>query len=273
MSSDERSSEARRLAEIALVSLIEALVDRHSRLIVVGGLVPETLADSRVPAHLGTTDVDLLVAVHVGDVADVSSVEKALETIGAKRDPKTPDGWRWRIPVGQARVKIEFLCDDTTQPNREAIRLPGCDALAALNLRGTGYVEHDCSEHQITAGSRTVAVMFAGLQGYLLAKAHAVRDRGADKDYYDFAYVLLHNREGGPGAAADRLLTGPFSQEVPMLRSTWTEINGRFHGPASAGSEAYARQALLADPTASEPLLRNDAYAAVSEFISTLGVL
>jgi hypothetical protein len=37
-----------------------------------------------------------------------------------------------------------------------------------------------------------VQLRFAGLGGYLLAKASAMVRRGLDKDYYDFAYVLLY---------------------------------------------------------------------------------
>jgi hypothetical protein len=272
MSPEERSAEARRLAEEALVILHDALGQSPLRLIVVGGLVPETLAAADRPAHLGTTDIDILIAVHVRDLVDAAPVERALEDVGAYPDASRPDGWRWRIPVGTVRVKIEFLCDDDGLPNQEAVRLPGCNRLAALNLRGTGYVARDFHEREITVAERTVTVCFAGLEGYLLAKAHAARQRGLDKDYYDFAYVLLHNRAGGPSRAAEALRMGVFAAEVPTLRTLWVEIGARFHGSASVGAEAYARQAVLVDPTASVPALRNDAYAAVAEFIRTLDV-
>lgn len=273
MSPEERSAAARRLAEIALVNVSDALATGSIRLIVLGGLVPETLADADGPAHLGTTDIDVLVAVHISDIDDASGVERALDAVGAYPDERTADGWRWRIPVGATRVKIEFLCDDTTTPTREAIPLPGCDRLSAFNLRGTGYVARDYFDRQMTAGETQATVRMAGLQGYLLAKAHAARDRGADKDYYDFAYVLLHNNDGGPVQAAGRLLTGTFAAEIPTLRTVWLEIGARFHGPSSVGAQAFARQALLADPGASEPLLRNDAYAAVAEFLQALNIL
>ncbi len=272
MPPEERSAEARQLAEEALVILHDALGQSALRLIVVGGLVPETLAAPDRPAHLGTTDIDILIAVHVSDLDDAAPVEQALQRVGAYPDSSKPEGWRWRIPVGAVRVKIEFLCDDDSLPSQEAVRLPGCDHLAALNLRGTGYVARSFQEREITVGERTVTICFAGLEGYLLAKAHAARQRGLDKDYYDFAYVLLHNQAGGPRHAAAALRSGVFAAEIPSLRSLWAEIGGRFHGSASGGAEAYARQALLVDPTASQPRLRNDAFAAVTEFIRTLGI-
>jgi hypothetical protein len=39
---------------------------------------------------------------------------------------------------------------------------------------------------------------YAGLEGYLMAKACAVRHRGLDRDFYDLVFVLLYNRAGGP---------------------------------------------------------------------------
>lgn len=57
----ERSREARRLAERALVWLLWELRASNVHLITFGGLVPEVLTsgqESLVPPHLGTTDVE-----------------------------------------------------------------------------------------------------------------------------------------------------------------------------------------------------------------------
>jgi hypothetical protein len=246
MSSEERSAAARQLAEAALVILYDA-IDRSSlRLIVLGGLVPETLAAPDRLAHLGTTDVDILIAVHVRDLVDARPVEQALEAVGAYPDAARPDGWRWRIPLGEVRVKVEFLCDDDSLSDQHAVLLPGCARLTALNLRGTGYVARDFHLREITVGDRTVTVCFAGLEGYLLAKAHAARQRGLEKDYYDFAYVLLHNQVGGPGQAAPQLLSGVFASEVPTLRTLWLEIDARASTarPASAPRRTQPRRCL-----------------------------
>jgi hypothetical protein len=65
MSPEERSAAARQLAEAALVILHDALGESSLRLIVLGGLVPETLAAPGRPAHLGTTDIDCAPTVPV----------------------------------------------------------------------------------------------------------------------------------------------------------------------------------------------------------------
>lgn len=56
-----RSRETRARAELALVRLLHELPDDNAFLVVLGGLVPETLTydDSSTPEHLGTTDVDI----------------------------------------------------------------------------------------------------------------------------------------------------------------------------------------------------------------------
>jgi hypothetical protein len=138
----ERSPAARVLAEEALLRLLVALEGADLELVVLGGLVPEILTRDQgeaVPTHLGTTDVDIHISFGVDAERDLSSLEHALEGIGAEPDPKI-DGWRWRVPIGGVRVNIEFLCDRDDVPADQAIALPGCRVLTAANLRGTGFV-------------------------------------------------------------------------------------------------------------------------------------
>jgi hypothetical protein len=59
-SNDERSAEAREIAERALGRLLAASAPAGEALIVLGGLVPPTLARTDapgVPAHLGMTSI------------------------------------------------------------------------------------------------------------------------------------------------------------------------------------------------------------------------
>jgi hypothetical protein len=109
----ERSPEARELAEGALFQLLGALGTHDLNLVVLGGLVPELLTGgegSEAPAHLGTTDIDIHISLFADAEGDVGPLEAALEAIGADPDGGV-DGWRWLIPSGGSRVRIEFLCD------------------------------------------------------------------------------------------------------------------------------------------------------------------
>jgi hypothetical protein len=272
----ERSSEARALAEEALLRLLVALAGQEVELVVLGGLVPEILTRGQaetVPRHLGTTDVDIHISFGLDPDRDLSSLERALETIDAEPDAKI-DGWRWRIRVGGVAVKIEFLCDRDDAAADQTIALPGCRTLTAANLRGTGFVARDWVEEELTGridGERVmVRAKYAGLEGYLMAKAFAVRHRGLDRDCYDLAFVLIYNRAGGPAQAAELLRGGEFAADVKHARAVWHEIEARFADTSAFGPRSYAEQALLVDPDPDSAGLRQNAVGAVAEFIAAL---
>jgi hypothetical protein len=267
----ERSPAARELAEEALIKLIEG-VDDEVDVIVLGGLVPEVLTsgqDPPVPGHLGTTDVDVLIAAQLDGDQDLGSLEAALRAIDFR-----PDGlsWRWRGEIRGTPVKIEFLCDRPNRPEEEDIELPGCEELFAVNLRGTGFVADDWNWHILRSHDQTgtVRVRFAGLGGYLLSKISSCRTRGLPKDYYDLAYVLLHNRAGGPAEAAGAILGGPLAGQLGVLRSRLLEVRERFRTPIDVGPDSYALEYLRFDATADERELRADAVAAAKEFFGAL---
>jgi hypothetical protein len=271
----ERTPEARALAEQVLVALLHSLDDAEIELVVLGGLVPETLTRGQeppAPMHMGTTDVDILLVTHVTAELDLGSVEMALTKLGFEPEGL---GWRWRGRVRERTVKIEFLCDLANVKEGEVVKPPGCKALAANNLRGTGYVALDWAWEAMTAelpgaGAVSVRARFARLGGYLLSKCVAARTRAADKDFYDLVYVLLHNRAGGPAEAAVVLLNGPLRDALPALRATLIEVSERFRGPNDTGPTRYAQQARLVEPGQDDAELRADAVAAVGEFVDAL---
>ena len=275
---EERSPEARRRAEQALVNLLYQLGERRGDLIVLGGLVPPTLAEGApggAPMHVGTADVDLLLLTHVPADVDLGSVERAL--LKMSFGPLDDEGWRWRGRVDDIGVRIEFLCDLPEYPEGEVVRPEGCSRLAAANLRGTGFVTADAYPRELTGalpdGTQvTVEARFAGLQGFLLSKCVVARTRGAAKDYYDFAYVLIHNRVGGPRKAAELIVDGPLKDILPGLRATFIEVRARYGRTGDIGARGYASEMLRVDATASESTLRADAVVAVQEFFDVLGV-
>lgn len=271
----ERSPEARMLAERALVALLDALEGQDAKIIVLGGLVPEVLVGGQeppAPGHLGTTDVDILLISHLSAREDLGHVERGLKKVGFRAGD---GGWRWRGAVGGKTIKMEFLCDLETAREHDIVPIQGCDELRAQNLRGTGYVAEDWAWEPLQAvlpsGQKTqVLARFARLGGYLLSKLVAARTRGADKDFYDLAYVLLHNRAGGPREAAGVLLAGHLRDSLVVLRSTLIEIRERFRASNAVGPEGFATQSLILDPELDEAELRADAVAAVGEFLTAI---
>lgn len=273
---EERTAEAREIAEAALLWLLHELKDASLFIVVLGGLVPEVLTrgqEPAVPSHMGTADVDILLITHVHVEDDYGPVERALKVMQFR-----PDGcpWRWRGTVRGGLVKVEFLCDLDDHPEGAHVRPYRCQTLAAANLRGTRFVGRDfvweTVNGKLPSGQPTTAkVRFAGLQGYLLSKCFAARTRGAEKDYYDLVYVLLHNRAGGPAQAAEQLRQGMFGDELPSMRTTFLELRERFRATGDLAPGHYAQGMKRVDPEAGEATGRADAVAAVREFIDELG--
>ncbi len=151
----------------------------------------------------------------------------------------------------------------------------GCTSLGAMNLRGTGYVREDWMLVDLIGSLPSgrvviVPVRVAGLGGFLLSKGTALRNRSKDKDYYDFVYVLLYNRAGGPKEAAEVLRNGVFASRLSGLSTLWMELEARFDHANRHGAVAYARQALQANPGSDASIHRQNAVGAVAEFLDTL---
>jgi hypothetical protein len=276
---EQRSAETRARAEKALAQLLHGLDGIDIEIVVLGGLVPEVLTRGReveAPSHLGTTDVDILLVTHVDQDDDLSAVEKSLISLDFEpENTPTGFGWRWRGRIDGHKAKIEFLCDLETCREGEIVKPAGCENLTACNLRGTGFVARDWAWEEIHSTdsegeSIVVKARFAGLQGYLLSKCFAVRGRAAEKDYYDLPYVLLHNRAGGPKAAADLLREGPFEDDLRGLKSLFREIQARYLNPNDQAPRNYAAQMLLVEPGQDETILRGDAVTAVATFCELL---
>jgi hypothetical protein len=223
--------------------------------------------------HLGTTDVDILLVTHVEEGADLLPLEQNLRKL---RFRPREGGWRWWGTVDDRPVKIEFLCDLGDRVAEEAVPCQGCDLLEAMNLRGTRFVGLDWHWRDLTAPSPsaeklTVRVRFAGLEGYLLSKCFAARHRGFAKDYYDLAYVLIHNQAGGPRDAAELVRAGKFKDHLPDLDSLFAEIDARFSSSSTYAAESYASQMLIVDPGLDESILRTNATIAIGEFLEAIG--
>lgn len=266
---DERSAEARALAERALTQLLSRGAPTSELLIVLGGLVPPTLTSDLpdVPAHLGTTDVDVLLVTRLTAGRDLRPIERALD---AMEFAPEGDGWRWRGRIDSRLVRIEFLCDLDDQPAEAIVTPAGCSRLRAVNLRGTGNVEHDHRVIALDGPDGPVRVRIAALAGYLLSKAAAARTRGADKDYYDLAYVLLHNHAGGSAAAAAVINASKLQPALAGMSSTFLELRERFRNDRAAGPRAFAQESLKVTPEADAALLAADAAAAINEFLDAL---
>ena len=197
-----RSRAAREAAERALVRVVHHYGTRPE-FVVLGGLVPELLCSGSSFQHAGTTDIDVQVDLEIacGSV-NTKRLEQALRN--AEFEPEGEYVWRWRAEdlSATAIVRFELLADLDWARAGASVRFEGCDSLGAANLRGTGFASRDLTTRQLKARvgdvEHVVEVYVTGLSGFLLAKCAAAHSRRKSKDWYDIAFVLLHNDAGGP---------------------------------------------------------------------------
>jgi hypothetical protein len=275
VSEPPRSRLARALAESALVRLVTAYGETPE-FVLLGGLVPDLLCGRANRQHVGTTDVDVQVDLEIQKCAgNAGRLELALRSAGF-----VPSGqyvWRWKDEsVAGSVVKIEFLADLPDERAEDIIQFDGCDQLGAVNLRGTGFAARDWELRLLTAdiGGRSVSVQLrvATLPAYLVAKAHAAHGRGLERDWYDLAYVILHNDEGGPVAAGARV-RGVFPKDLVGATSTALgEVAANFVDPRDQGSVAYATTMVDLHTDLDFDVLANDAVAAVLAFMKELQI-
>jgi hypothetical protein len=269
----ERSRAAREIAEAALVRVVHHY-GGIPEIVVLGGLVPELLCSGSDSIHAGTTDVDVQVNLELAS-GSVNAARLEAALLKAGFSPTKKDVWRWATVHGETRmvVKFELLADDDSQPAEVVFKFNDCAELGAVNLRGTGFASRDVvvrkMRGEVDGAMREVDVNVTGLAGFLLAKAAAARARGKRKDWYDVAFVLLHNNEGGVEAAAQAVLA-KFKRDLSAMRRTLDELESNFRGPSDQGAEAYAEQMRLDHPDRDEATLRADAVLAVASFHRTL---
>jgi len=242
--------------------------------VVLGGLVPELLCAGSGWRHAGTTDVDVQVDLEVAcDAVNTARLENALRN--AEFEPDTERVWRWVADGTSVKtvVRFELLADLDTEPNEATVRFDLCDNLGAVNLRGTGFASRDPVVQQLTAkiggGLLTVEVNVSGLAGFLLAKSAAARSRRL-ANWYDVAFVLLHNDLGGAAAAADAVRARFEPDLVGAVRTALDDLLANFTNPGDQGPVAYAEQMLTDHPELDAATVAADAVLAVEAFHSRL---
>lgn len=273
MSDPLRSRSARDLAERALVRLVLAYGDTPE-FVLLGGLVPDLLCRDSIRKHQGTTDVDVQVNLEIfGQSVNSARLERALRDCDFTPDDQRV--WRWRdVSPTEMTVKIEFLADLDDVEDHKSLIFDGCDSLGAINLRGTGFAARDWTLRSfataIDGTTMTALIRVATLPAYLLTKSHAAHGRGLTKDWYDIAFVLLHNDAGGPSEAA-RLTVNRFGSElVGTTETVIDELAANFVTADSQGSLAYAMTMTDLHPDLDEDVLANDAVEAVRIFVTAL---
>jgi hypothetical protein len=271
MADEKRSLAARAAAETALVRIVHHYGERPE-FVVLGGLVPELLCASSEYRHAGTTDVDVQVNLEIacGSV-NTKRLEHALRN--AEFKPDNERVWRW-IAEDKTVIKFELLADLDNVAAGATVVFDECDGLGAVNLRGTGFASRDVVVRELTARLQgdlyRVEINVTGIAGFLLAKTAAARSRRKEKDWYDIAFVLNHNDEGGPEEAALAVLDRFADDLKGSICTALDDLQANFKEPGDQGPSAYAAQMLLDYPDLDPDQVAADAVLAVKTFCDGL---
>jgi len=222
-------------------------------------------------ADAGTTDVDVQVDLEIaGGLTGVARLERALRN--AEFEPDEKNVWRWEAQAldSPAIVRFELLTDLEDTRDQAIVEFDDCEQLGAVNLRGTGFASRDMEVRKLRAkiGGEVylVEVNVTGLGGFLLAKVRAAYSRRKPKDWYDIAFVLLHNDAGGPEQAAEAVLDAFGDDIVGATRTAIIDLRSNFADPSAQGTRAYAGQAAIDQPEIDRAVSAAEAIAAVERF-------
>ena len=267
--------ETTRRCERALVTLLGDLGPWRERIYLAGGLAPRYLI-GQLPegarAHVGTTDIDLVIGIALGDETPETyrTLQNNLDKAGFQQ---TDTSFRWTREVEGLTVVVEFLCEtDQTEfgrifsPKNEGVG----SKLGAFNVRGALLVRDDFVEREIEAerldegGVSRVVVRVANVLPYVVLKIFAFQDRHENKDSYDLVFTLL-NYEGGPRGAGETAAASPVAEHEQVTEALGL-LEERFREADRDGPSAYAL--FLAEPEDDEERarLQQEASATVREF-------
>jgi hypothetical protein len=263
--------------ERALVTLLGDLGPWRERIFLAGGLAPRYIVrdvPQGVRAHAGTTDVDLIIALALGDETPETyrTLQKNLEKSGFEQ---TEPSFRWVRNVEGATVQVEFLCETTAVEPGRIFRPKGESTgtkFGAFNVRGAHLARDDFKEciieaERLDGGGRSRAVVrVANVLPYSVLKILSFQDRHENKDSYDLGFTLL-NFSGGPAGAGSAAASSPVRDHT-QVGEALALLGERFRDADQDGPHAYAE--FLATTDEEHARLRQEAVAIVREFLTAL---
>jgi hypothetical protein len=261
--------------ERALVTLLGDVGPWGERVYLAGGLAPRYIVGELpegAQAHVGTTDVDLVIGLALGD--ETPETYMNLETNLKRANFKAESSFRWKRDVEGVSVQVEFMCETGEVEPGHIFKPKGegtGSGLGAFNVRGAQLVTHDYLEREIEAerldggGMSRVKVRVANLLPYTVLKILAFQDRHQNKDAYDLVFCLLHfgagpNEAGGEASLSPIAGHDQVAEALGLLRERFADVSQ--DGPIAYGS-------FLAEPGDDEAAarLRREAVATVAEFL------
>ncbi len=167
--------------------------------VVVGGLVPSLIIDTPGDAHVGTTDLDMGLALAVFDNHRYQELAQRLRQADFGMDTNdagNPTRQRWKID-GPPKVTVDFLIPPSMPGDRGGSVRNLEQDFAAIIAPGLKLAFMD--QQVVDVGGRTIRneqasrkVRVCGPAAFVAMKALALRLRGENKDAYDLWFMLGH---------------------------------------------------------------------------------
>lgn len=274
---DGYSPDVTQACEQTLLTMLSAFGNLKDTLRLVGGLVPRYLtpeAQPDVPAHAGTSDVDVVLNLELlanGD--EYATLAEQLKARGFERTPNgngKPSSWRWHRKVDEHLVVVVELLRDAGefQPGR-AVSING-EEVSAMCIKHAGITADWYCERTVTAhlldgrGVSTEQIRIADVPAFVILKALAMNQRQEPKDAADLIHVIRY--AGTLEEVADLFVARIHSgQHQDAMREGLAALKLRFcddehaSGSEKIGPVAYARFMGAEDD---EELIRHQLYAA-----------
>jgi hypothetical protein len=262
--------------ERALVTLLGDLGPWGDRIYLAGGLAPRYLV-GQLPegarAHVGTTDIDLVIGLALGD--ETPETYRTLQNNLDKANFRQSEAsFRWTRDVDGIPVILEFLCE-TDQVDSGRIYKPKGEytgsKLGALNIPGghlarDDYIECELEGERLDGGGRSkVSLRVANLLPYMVLKIFAFQDRHENKDAYDLVFTLL-NAEDDPWNAGARCASSAVAGH-PQVEEALALLGDRFRDAEQDGPSAYALFLAAPGDEDERARLRQEAAATIREFL------
>ncbi len=265
--------------ERALVTLLGDIGPWSERIYLAGGLAPRYIVGSLPEGarpHVGTTDVDLVIGLALGD--ESPEAYRTLENNLKKAGFKAESSFRWIKDVQGVNVIVEFLCEtDQVEPGR--IYKPKEEGtgsgLGAFNVRGAQLVTRDYLVRTIEAerldggGLSRVDVRVANILSYTVLKILAFQDRHENKDAYDLIYCLLNFGDGPHDAGRVAAESAILDEE--QVSESLRLLAERFESVEHDGPHAYGAFLSESGDEDEAARLRQEAVAVVRDFLRGLG--
>jgi hypothetical protein len=276
--------------ERVLVTLLRAFGTLKDSIRLVGGLVPRYLTPEMppdVPAHAGTTDVDIVFNLQViAEGVGYASLGDQLAQRGfvryLKPGAKGPSSWQWEHKISEHEsVVVEFLHNAAEKSQEGRLTSIEHEKVSALGIRHAGVVHNWYRERHVTAelfggaGISTELVRYADVTSFVILKAIAFDQRAENKDAGDLIHVMRY--AGTPEQVGEEIVgryrTGEHNQAIldalGTLQSGFCD-GGGVEGYLRNGPVAAARFKLGLDPDDDDERVREqrDVTGLVTEIVT-----